>query len=1207
MVISENLVLHLRLNAVNGQQTSDTVGNTHSLAGNTHLTGDSSFGHVMSFDGDGDFVQCPPGFSPGNDPWTMSLWFKADRLNGANILYNKENLYEAQVENGFFKYAWRPHWNWDGGNSFPVESGKWYHATVVYDGQSQKMYRNGTKVYERTQTGAIGSNDRILLLGARNNGNEYNFFQGQMAHFRMYNRALNPAEIREIMTTDAAGLIVHFPLNEHTEDNRIIDDTGNGHIASLQADPSLVPDEKFGAVLNFDGIDDIITVPDSPDLQIKGDMAVSCWVFIEKSVNDWVRIVGKGFGVKRNYGLWYHPVRNQWLFQQMLPDGSYHNAMNPAHVPGPIQLNKWYHVAGIRKNSTCYLYLNGQKIGSKEKIGIPAVSTDPLTIGAADIHAHHSGKIAQVRLYGRAVSQEEIAGIIQEDQVALASFRQTHPLEFSFLNDQNEATMFIDEDAGGHPMHLIIKNSSKRAIQFPGTVQPEASKDNHNFALHFRPGTLLEASLSQIALSTDPGWRMKLLKEGDQTAIIYLHATHAPRMEPGESIKIGFSGFRADGTHGSRGTRVQLSYQGITFDGATSQIRGSRISHVNIVNHQGRKNIPLHVGFHGSNTILNDAIDNSSGTSNQLKLRLTNTEQLDPANPSRSNISFRGQQSDRPSQFTINFDVQQAGENKEWALGTASQVAAIQLQPDPIVLGGMTVNWVPATGAPGTTFRLDRDASIPSGVHIGVTITNIKSSLATGHTNLYLHYENIPGYWDGSFVAVIEKSPLVFRTDNNGFQKIGIGTANPKAKLDIGINSGHAIRLEPGRSQQVVIGRNDSNGLIFDYGNGQAINSTASLSFNIDSDNSNSTRCIDFRANGKAFQGGVNLMRIKENGDIGIGTDKPKARLHICSTKGIELLLEADKDNSGEGDQPRITLSQDNGIVKGQLGYFNSSNHLTLANRFGDAALLMHSNGNIGIGTDNPSSKFHVIGDSRVDGKIWGFADAYLAGSLQIEGNSQIKGNTVMAGGLQVVQKASFVSDVEVSQNAKIHGNLEVNGNLIGARGIPRMIGTSAFRRTVPMRIEINGLDLNRDQMYMLVMKFHNTKKINYDYKMYMNGDINTFNYHSVMNQQLEGANKVHHRKDASIANAGGEAYHVFTAYVIRSASGNITVHGQGGFEVPGTSGGGNYQHWSFFMSYSPKNPVNLTSLMLVAGEMDDYTKEGEFGTSSEVMVYKWG
>ena len=102
------------------------------------------------------------------------------------------------------------------------------------------------------------------------------------------------------------------------------------------------------------------------------------------------------------------------------------------------------------------------------------------------------------------------------------------------------------------------------------------------------------------------------------------------------------------------------------------------------------------------------------------------------------------------------------------------------------------------------------------------------------------------------------------------------------------------------------------------------------------------------------------------NGNVGIGPDtSPNEDLHINGTGSVNLLLEADTDNSNEADHPQLQFSQDGGIVTGYLGYGNSSNNLRLVNNNGDLNLVTQSStrmmvdyhGNIGIGTTNPQEK----------------------------------------------------------------------------------------------------------------------------------------------------------------------------------------------------------------------------------------------------------
>lgn len=572
----EKPLLHLPLNQHTDQKMlADTSGNnnTATLIGNTQLLPDEIFGACLLFDGAGDFVDCGNGFSPNPSPWSASIWFNAAQLNGENMLYNKESLFEAAIRDGYFMYAWQPYFNWEGGLSFPVIANKWYHATVVYDGQNQYVYQDGKEVFRRQQTGNIGTNTQKLLLGARGDTNPNTYFKGKLAQFRMYNRALQPSEIQQI---------------------------------------------------------------------------------------------------------------------------------------------------------------------------------------------------------------------ILEDQTAMATFRQSHPISFNLLDEQDQSVLYIDEDLAGHSLNVRIENTGRQHLQLAATPHSEASEHIHHFALNFRAGTLLEDSLDKIKLAEGSRWQMKLVKQPDRSVKIYLLATTPFKIEVGAVHTISFIGFRAEGYQGTRGTRVELTYQNMGYENSPNFIQGQRLTHLNIINHKGRKNIPLHTGFHGSNIILNDAVDDNSGSVNSLRLHLTNGLRPNSSNPAKSNITLKGKNAEKPTKFILSFDGQADGEHKDWALGTKSQVANIEIRPVAgNILGGQSVSWSPAFGKPGDTFQLDQDVVLQAGATLEFNITNIKSSSPAGYTNLYLHYENIPGYWDGQFVEVVEKSPLIYRTNSAGFEQVGIGTTDPQALLDV--------------------------------------------------------------------------------------------------------------------------------------------------------------------------------------------------------------------------------------------------------------------------------------------------------------------------------------------------------------------------------------------------------------------------------------
>jgi hypothetical protein len=76
----------------------------------------------------------------------------------------------------------------------------------------------------------------------------------------------------------------------------------------------------------------------------------------------------------------------------------------------------------------------------------------------------------------------------------------------------------------------------------------------------------------------------------------------------------------------------------------------------------------------------------------------------------------------------------------------------------------------------------------------------------------------------------------------------------------------------------------------------------------------------------------------RDSGDVGFGPmdGAPQADLHISGyNDSVSVLIEADRDNSNEYDQPQMTFSQDGGTGIGEIGFFDGTNDFELRNSFG--------------------------------------------------------------------------------------------------------------------------------------------------------------------------------------------------------------------------------------------------------------------------------
>ncbi|NEQ38266.1 MAG: hypothetical protein F6K40_19170 [Okeania sp. SIO3I5] len=579
------------------------------------------------------------------------------------------------------------------------------------------------------------------------------------------------------MSNSQANLVLYLKLDEIVEDGgtkKVIDVSSQTNNGTIQGEPQLVTDETFGSCLSFDGINDYIEISDADEIDFgtNQDFTVESWVKIAASQPD-IQNGDNDIIEKWDDNGGYPYVIRYLRNAQQIVVARYDGSKNPG-VKSQTQIkhDQFYHIAFVKQGSTLLLYLDGKKENSSEDTTTSETkNSSSLYLGKrGNVGNFFKGNIAHLRIYNKALSPEEIQQDINDDLSAIASFNKTHPLDFNLYDGEDkEPVIFIENDTQGEELILEIVNDSDQAITLP-TKSGSVSATNHHFELRFRPDTLSPNSLKQLVLAIKQGWSMSSPVTQDDGKVSLYFLTNNPTLGARGTIPLTLQNINGAAAGGARTSRVELKCPQFTHEGETvsNYYREKRLS---IVSHRGKKNIPLHVGFVGSNRILNDR-----SSANELILRITNVlkDKSIPLNPAS--------QGDEASKLIISFDI-----DSDWALGTKSQVENITIegkdwrpneQPEDdwnIVKGneGETPTWT-------ITHQNEAESGLAPGQVVQLTISNIVSSLPSGQANLYLRYENIPGYWDGTFVCTIEKSPILYKGKN-----VGIGTINPQTKLSV--------------------------------------------------------------------------------------------------------------------------------------------------------------------------------------------------------------------------------------------------------------------------------------------------------------------------------------------------------------------------------------------------------------------------------------
>ncbi len=573
------------------------------------------------------------------------------------------------------------------------------------------------------------------------------------------------------MATNDKDLVLYLPLDDIRNDGTVQDASDLANHGAVKGNATLVPDDIFGGCLSLNipnPAGDHIIVP------LKGlgtgnqPHTIEGWIYpngLPPSGRSWPLLLGQAGQGSHHWLLHSNGTTNLGIWS------------GGAGFGPKIEKDKWTHIAMVHDGKQLSCYLNGILHEAPKNATFNLANTNLVIArgelrggGGATGEVDFSGKIANLRIYKRALSREEILRDISIDHISLVAFNKSHPIDFRAYDDDEQPVLYISGGAEARNLNLELRNSSTQAIQFINGQNAVASADNHHFALRFRPGTLSD---NTFKLLTTPLERAKILKEADQwdlyfppkrpaanepASLYLLYKGASTSFRPDERRSLTLQRMSAAPGSGARGTQVELIPRQLTAAGGdATPITGSRSQYVHITNQQGKKNIPLHVGFVNGNTVLNDG-----KSTNTLQLRITNVSK-DGA------ITLNPKSSSAPSKFIVSFDAQLQRQSKEWALVSSGDSSKVIVKADGREITaegiqGETPEWP-------ITFTAARN--LGAGQHIAVEISGIISSLPSGQANLYVRYENIPGYWDGQFVCVVEKGPIVIVNEN-----VGIGTAN---------------------------------------------------------------------------------------------------------------------------------------------------------------------------------------------------------------------------------------------------------------------------------------------------------------------------------------------------------------------------------------------------------------------------------------------
>jgi len=283
----------------------------------------------------------------------------------------------------------------------PDNTGQLYikinNTKVVYDGDAADISKAIWQVWniDLSTTGASLSSVSKLTIG----------IEGANAAGVLYidDIRLYPLAPEYIVPTepDAANLVALYAFEGN------LSDSAGAHPGTAMGDAQTTSDPTRGQVLSLDGDGDAVDIAYSEELNPEAFTA-SLWANPNPTGSGHRSpITSRDDGPQRGYIIYIEPG-NAWQF--WTGTGS---AWNSASGPA-AQLGEWTHVAASFGNEQKKFYINGRLVG-ESTAPISLNTQQPLRIGAGATEGpgdfFFPGMIDEVRIYNRALSAAEVAGL----------------------------------------------------------------------------------------------------------------------------------------------------------------------------------------------------------------------------------------------------------------------------------------------------------------------------------------------------------------------------------------------------------------------------------------------------------------------------------------------------------------------------------------------------------------------------------------------------------------------------------------------------------------------------------------------------------------------------------------------------------------------------------------------------------------------------
>jgi hypothetical protein len=352
-----------------------------------------------------------------SEEFTIEAWVRPEggdtsdpiifKETGGNFTYAlAAGLFHASTPEG--AVAYQPNISTETESPTNLTQNAWNHLALTYDGARLRLYQDGALVDTEKSAPAIQTKDPLAI------GCSYSWDEGmtgKIDEVRLYDRALDEGEL-----TADKGTPIHTPARPPVAaysfdegEGTTLEDVSGEHDGTIEG--AAWTKGKYGSALHFDGINDLVRIPDSNDLDLTDEFTLEAWVRADEA-NPGSAVITK----ERGSGLISYQMHAEGGAKA--PVGYVESSKGRYGVTagsGPIPVHVWSHLALTYDGAKLRFYVDGVLKGTAAGID-PGVGTDSVLIGG-DIHwaaeDAFKGKIDELRIYDRALDQEDLLAQVE--------------------------------------------------------------------------------------------------------------------------------------------------------------------------------------------------------------------------------------------------------------------------------------------------------------------------------------------------------------------------------------------------------------------------------------------------------------------------------------------------------------------------------------------------------------------------------------------------------------------------------------------------------------------------------------------------------------------------------------------------------------------------------------------------------------------------